>query len=69
MELGGSMPQSQGLSDNSYPEPNQPKFPALIPISSRSILILSSHLRDVDNNHLKILIHVGTEIVILAEVK
>ena len=39
------MPHSQGLSNNSYPESNQPKFPALLPISSRSILILSSHLR------------------------
>ena len=33
MEPGGSMSHSQGLSNNSYPEPNQP------------ILILSSHLR------------------------
>ena len=24
MELKGSMPHSQGLSNNSYPEPNQP---------------------------------------------
>ena len=24
MEPGGSMPHSQWLSDNSYPEPNQP---------------------------------------------
>ena len=39
------MPHSQGLSNNSYPETNQPQFPALKPISSRSILILSSHLR------------------------
>ena len=39
------MPHSQGLYNNSYPELNQTKFPALIPISSRSILILSSHLR------------------------
>ena len=31
------MPYSQGLSNNPYPEPNQP--------NSRSILILSSHLR------------------------
>ena len=37
------MPHSQGLSNNSYPEPNQPNYP--LPISSRSILILSSHLR------------------------
>ena len=27
MEPGGSMPQSQGLSNNSYPEPNQPNSP------------------------------------------
>ena len=25
--LGGSMPHSQGLSNNSYPEPNQPNYP------------------------------------------
>ena len=41
MEPGGSMPHSQGRSNNPYPEPNQP---ALIPISPRSILKLSSHL-------------------------
>ena len=45
MEPGVSMPHSQRLSNNSYPEPNQAQFPTLIPISSRSILILSSHLR------------------------
>jgi hypothetical protein len=45
MDPEGSMPHSQGLSNNSYPEPNQPKLPALIPIPSSSILILSSHLR------------------------
>ena len=45
MEPGGSIPNSQGLSNNSYPEPNQPQFPALIHISSKSIMILSSHLR------------------------
>ena len=39
MEPGGSMPQSQGLSNNPYPEPNQPNS------SSRSIIILSTHLR------------------------
>ena len=44
MEPGGSMPHSQGLSNNSYPEPNQPNYLQLIPISSRSILILSFHL-------------------------
>ena len=27
MELGGSMPHSQGLSNNPYPEPNQPNSP------------------------------------------
>ena len=37
MEPGGSMPHSQGLSNNHYPEPNQP-------ISLRSILICSCHL-------------------------
>ena len=30
MESGGSMPHSQGLSNNSYPEPNQPNYPHLI---------------------------------------
>ena len=45
MEPGGSMPHSQELSNNPYTEPNQTQFLALIPISSRSILILSSHLR------------------------
>ena len=39
------MPHSQGLSNNPYPELKQTQFPALIPISSWSILILSSHLR------------------------
>ena len=38
------MPHSQELSNNFYPEPNQPNSPAFIPISSRSILTLSSHL-------------------------
>ena len=38
------MQHSQGLSINPYPEPNQ-LLPALIPIFSRSILILSSRLR------------------------
>ena len=27
MEPGGSMPHSQELSNNSYPEPNQPNCP------------------------------------------
>ena len=27
MGPGGSMPHSQGLSNNSYPEPNQPNYP------------------------------------------
>ena len=27
MEPGGSMPHSLGLSNNSYPEPNQPNSP------------------------------------------
>ena len=29
MEPEGSMPHSQGLSSNSYPEPNQPNSPHL----------------------------------------
>ena len=45
MEPGGSMAHSQGLSNNSYPEPKQTQFPALIHISSRYTLMLSSHLR------------------------
>ena len=36
---GGSTPYPEGLSNNPYP------FLVLIPISLRSILILSSHLR------------------------
>ena len=36
------MPHSQGLSNNPYPEPNQPNS-SLIPISLRSIVISSSH--------------------------
>ena len=39
MEPGGSMPHSQGLSNNFYTAPNQPNSPHW------SILILSSHLR------------------------
>ena len=27
MEPGGSVPPSQGLSNNPYPEPNQPNYP------------------------------------------
>jgi hypothetical protein len=42
MEPGDSMPHSEGLSNNPYPEPNQSN---LLPIYLRSILILSSHLR------------------------
>ena len=30
MEHGGSMPHSQGLSNNSYPEPNQPRLDKII---------------------------------------
>ena len=37
------MPHSQGLSNNPYPEPNQPNSPQPN-TSSRTILILSSHL-------------------------
>ena len=44
MEPGGSMPQSQWLSDNPYPLRNNP-IPRIETISLRSILILSSHLR------------------------
>ena len=45
MEPGGSMLHSQGLSDNPYPDSNQPNYPHwYLPISSRSILIVSSHL-------------------------
>ena len=42
MKIRDSRQHSLSLSNNPYPEPNQP--PTLIPISSRSILILSSHL-------------------------
>ena len=40
MESGGSMPHSQGLSDNPYPE----QFVSLTHIYLRSFLILCSHL-------------------------
>ena len=38
------MPHSEGLSYNPYPELNQPGSHVLILISTRSILILTSHL-------------------------
>ena len=41
MEPGGSMPHSQGLSNNSYPEPNQPNYYLFL----QGPLILSFHLR------------------------
>ena len=44
MEPEGSMPHSQGLSNNSYPESNQPQFLVLIHISLRSVQILPFHL-------------------------
>ena len=43
METGSSMANSQQLSINSYPETNQSLL--LAPISLRTILVLSSHLR------------------------
>ena len=43
MKLGGSMPHSQGPSNNPKAESSQ--FLVLMLISLRSILILSSHLR------------------------
>ena len=45
MKPGGSMSHSKGLSNNPYSKPNQPNYPQWYPISSRSILILSSQLR------------------------
>ena len=45
MKPGGSMPHSQGHSNNSYPKLKQTQFLVLIPIALRSILILSTHLR------------------------
>ena len=58
------MPHSQGLFNNSYPEANQPNsyLFLLIPISSRSILILFSHLRQ---GLLKGLFPVGLPVKIL----
>ena len=44
MEPGGSMPHSQGLSINSYPEPNQP-IPLIDTYLFKVHLILSSHQR------------------------
>ena len=43
MMPGGSLPRLQGLSNNRYPEPNQPNSSYWFFL--RSILILSSHLR------------------------
>ena len=43
MEPVSSMPHSQGLSNNLYPERNQSNL-VLIPIFLRYILMLSSHL-------------------------
>ena len=45
MEPGGSILHSQGLSNNSYPEPNQPNSPHWYLSLPRSILILSSPQR------------------------
>ena len=45
MEPGGTMPHSQGLSNNPYHAPNKPKFIVATPISLRSITTLSTHLR------------------------
>ena len=44
MEPRGSIPHSQGLSNIPYPPPESVQFLLLIPISLKSILILSSHL-------------------------
>ena len=45
MEPGGSMPHSKGLSNNPYPEPNQPNYPHWYLYLQGPILMLSSHLR------------------------
>ena len=39
-----SMPHSQGLFNNPYPEPNQPKYPHWYLSNIDTILILSSHI-------------------------
>ena len=46
MEPGGSMPHSQGLSNNPYPELNQPKglFPVGLPVKILKALLPSSIL-------------------------
>ena len=65
MELGGSIPHSQGLSNNPYPEPNQTLFLALIHNSLKSIQLLSSHPRlGLDKG----LFHIGLPVKILKEV-
>ena len=60
MEPGGSMQHSQGVSNNPYPEPNQPNS------SSMSILILSSHLRLVLLNGL---FHAGLTNCVVYEIR
>ena len=45
MEPRGAIPHSQGISSNPHPQTNQPKSFALTPVSLRSNLTLSSHLR------------------------
>jgi hypothetical protein len=57
----GSMPHSQGLSNNPYPKSKQPIL-VVIFISLRSILILYSHLR---LSLLKGLIPIGLPVKIL----
>ena len=47
MEPGGSMPHSQGLSNNSYPEPNQPNT-GLIYIYYNFIRFLFEYSRRVN---------------------